>query len=91
MSVVRKVLPAVHVMCIRGSVRVGQVHSVSAVMAAKLDTGASPTADHVSVTGTQRSATRGPEPASAAGATLQGTSAKSKKYVHEAVPIEEQQ
>lgn len=46
----------------------------SAATDARQVTGASPAADPATVTDTPTSVTRGPEPASAAGTTLEGTS-----------------
>ena len=49
------------------------MRSASGAMAARQDTGASPTVSDACVMDMLRSATRGPEPVSTAGTTLEGT------------------
>lgn len=77
MNVVGRALAVSSVISIQDSVHACQEHSASAVMAARLDTGAFPTAGRVSVTDTQRNATKEMVSVLIAGATQLGTSVKS--------------
>lgn len=78
MSVVRRVLAVSSAISTQDSVHVCQEHSASAVMAARPDTGAFLIAGGVSVTDTQRNATKEVVFVSTAGATRLETTVKSK-------------